>query len=126
MKVAQANSIVIVEDEDTLRTTLARALERRGYSVMEYADGLDAWRSLESSPRLPYALVTDLKMTRMNGNELLEKVLERRLSIPILVLMASDSRIWTGVMRNENGVFQLEKPFAIEQLVEILQSGVSA
>jgi DNA-binding NtrC family response regulator len=114
-------SVIVVEDEETFRSLLARALERRGYAVSQFSDAADAWRSLESSSTFPYALITDSHMPSMNGGELLQRIIEKKLSIPILILMSSNSPIWTGVLRNDDGIFQLEKPFAIEQLVEILQ-----
>lgn len=126
MKPELSQSVMVVEDEEIFREVLARALECRGYAVFQFSDAAAAWEHLESASALPHALITDFHMPKMNGGDLLRRTIAKKFFIPVMVLMSSDAPIWTNVLRDENGIFQLEKPFAIEQLIEILQQAQPA
>jgi response regulator RpfG family c-di-GMP phosphodiesterase len=57
--------IALVDDEASLRETVAFALGREGYRVAQFADGLAAWRSFEQA--LPDLAVLDILMPEMDG-----------------------------------------------------------
>ncbi len=60
--------VAIVEDEQNIRDNLAFALEREGYSVATFSDGLEAWEALQQE--LPSLVILDIIMPRMDGLEL--------------------------------------------------------
>jgi two-component system, chemotaxis family, chemotaxis protein CheY len=79
--------ILVVDDDQDVRETLSLVLELHGYDVIAGVDGLDALDKVKSGPR-PGAILVDLMMPRMNGEDFV-KALRRdaRLSaIPVVVL----------------------------------------
>src|SRR5690242_3490645 len=81
-------TILVVEDDDDTRNALAFLLETRGYAVLEAADGIDALQMLNESR--PNAILTDLRMPRLNGWHFLaaKNANPRLRSIPVLVITA--------------------------------------
>ena len=76
--------ILIVDDDDSVRTVLRRILEGAGYDVAEASDAFRALDQLDLRP--PDATVLDLKMPGMDGLGLMENLRRRGLEIPVVVL----------------------------------------
>jgi DNA-binding NtrC family response regulator len=78
--------ILIVEDEKRMRHLLSIMLSRRGYRVDQAADGVEALQMIGATP---YDMViTDIKMPRMDGLELLRKVMEMDIPCPVVFITA--------------------------------------
>jgi CheY-like chemotaxis protein len=109
-------TVLVVEDDDAVRTVLCRDLRRRGYSVLEAAGGEQALGIAEEHARPVHALVTDVVMPEMNGRQLAEEASRRRPDLKVLFT--------TGYTRNaivhngmlDHGVSLIGKPFTLEQL----------
>ena len=67
-----ANTIALVDDDRNLLTSISVALEREGFKVQTYIDGETALVGLTRNP--PDLAVVDIKMPRMDGEELLKKL----------------------------------------------------
>ena len=78
--------ILVVDDEASARSGLAKLLEQEGYSVDTAADGLLALECI--AERAPALIVTDLKMPNLDGMGLLGKLREQKLNIPAIVTTA--------------------------------------
>lgn len=77
-------TLLIVDDDAFLRRALGRVLRRAKWNVVEAEDGLEALERLaEGAVAL---MVTDMRMPRMNGMELIEAARSRGESLPIVVL----------------------------------------
>ncbi|MBE0557361.1 MAG: response regulator, partial [Proteobacteria bacterium] len=73
--------ILIVDDEERIRHLLSIMLSRRGYQVEQAGDGVEA---LEMIGATSYdMIVTDIKMPRMDGVELLKRVMEMDIPSPV-------------------------------------------
>lgn len=107
---------MIVEDEAPVRRTIRRVLERLGYTVIEARHAADALRlGAERAWQLD-AVLTDLVMPEMSGQELVAHLRALRPGLPVLVMTGyTDKAIPEGV----NGV--LEKPFMAEVLARRLR-----
>jgi two-component system cell cycle sensor histidine kinase/response regulator CckA len=68
--VSHKQTILVVDDEATVRSLTARMLEEHGYSVIEAEDGLEAWTLLESMAERIDLVVSDVVMPRLDGLEL--------------------------------------------------------
>ena len=64
--------ILIVDDEEKMRHLLSIMLSRRGYNIEQAADGVEALALIESTPF--DMIISDIKMPRMDGIELLKKI----------------------------------------------------
>jgi DNA-binding NtrC family response regulator len=78
------NSILVVDDEDALRTVLSGELTNEGYDVKSAADGDEAISEVERSP---FDLVLlDIKMPRMNGFEVLKYIKDKHSKTKVVML----------------------------------------
>jgi CheY-like chemotaxis protein len=78
--------LLFVDDEPAMRALASAVLAGRGYDVVTAKDGLDALRLLADP--LPDLVISDLRMPRMSGFELLEIVRERFPLVPVIALSA--------------------------------------
>jgi DNA-binding NtrC family response regulator len=81
---AKKSSILVVDDEDALRTVLSSELLNEGYEVHSAADGDDAITELDKGQ---YDLVLlDIKMPRMNGFEVLKHIKQNHVRTKVVML----------------------------------------
>jgi len=100
--------ILVVDDDDDVRGFLAEALEASGHDVEQAADGERAYRRLLE--RSFHVLVTDLKMPRLDGMELLRRMRSEQPEVEIVVLTAH-GKVAGAVEAIKLGAFDyLEKP----------------
>ena len=76
--------LLLVDDDAHLRRSVSRLLRRAGWLVDEAGDGLEALELLATQP--PALLLTDMRMPRMDGLQLIDAVRTRGLTLPIVVL----------------------------------------
>ncbi|MEB3277098.1 MAG: response regulator transcription factor [Cyanobacteriota bacterium] len=112
-------TLLLVEDDDTIRETIADALQLEGYAVTAVANGRDALNLLQkASAEAPYALVVlDLMLPGLGGLEVCRALRAARNTTPILVVSARDSET-DRVLGLEVGADDyLVKPFGMRELV---------
>src|SRR5690606_13719571 len=78
--------ILLVEDEDAVRTFSARALSNKGYQVMDAPGGHAALKLLEEGKIVPEILVTDVMMPEMDGTTLARQVKEKYPKVKIIFI----------------------------------------
>jgi two-component system response regulator ChvI len=106
--------IAFVDDEESLRTTVALALQRDGFRVETFADGLEALTRFERA--LPDLAILDIIMPRLDGLELCRRLRARSEHLPILILSSKDEEL-DRVLGLELGADDyLCKPFALREL----------
>ena len=107
--------VLIVDDEDNLRKTLAQYLSLEGWTVTEASNGLSAKKKLEEQTFNAVAL--DLRMPGMNGLELLEWLTGEGPSVPV-VMMSAYGDVGDAVNAMKAGASDyLVKPFDPEELI---------
>lgn len=112
---AAPRTIAVVDDEENIRSTVGFALERAGYPVETYADGLSAWEAF--SRRLPDLAVLDILLPRMDGLELCRRLRGKSETLPIVFLTSKDEEL-DRVLGLELGADDyLCKPFSMRELV---------
>lgn len=115
----QAPRVLVVDDERVIREILADFLTMEGFWVRTAEDGAAALAELE---RHPYDLViSDLKMPRMGGIELLEQI-NRFAPNVVTVIMTGFGTVETAIDAMKRGAYDyVLKPFKIEEVVHIIQ-----
>jgi DNA-binding NtrC family response regulator len=112
--------ILIVEDEENERTGLAELVSAWGYRTETARDGMEGLDRIESFG--PGIVITDLKMPRMDGMELLEQISENPAEIAVILLIAQGS-IDAAVAAMKLGAYDfIEKPVNPTRLRNILQN----
>ncbi|HEX2876569.1 MAG TPA: response regulator [Polyangiaceae bacterium] len=109
-------TILVVEDEQLVRTLARSILERQGYRVVACANGAEALGVLEDRAAGVDLLLTDLVMPGMSGRELAERVVEIRPGVQVLFTSgySEDAALYGGVADRE--AFFLAKPYSVHDL----------
>ena len=108
-------TVLLVEDDATLRKLAERILTECGYVVLPAAGGEEALEIASNSATVIDAIVTDVVMPGINGRELVERLVESRPGIATLLMSGynDDQVLQRGVMHGETAF--LQKPFSAEQ-----------
>lgn len=113
-----ARPVLVVDDEPSMRVALAESLRRSGYGVTQATDGFEALASLTQCK--PWLVVTDLKMPRMSGLDVVKEI-KKRSPATLVVVMTAYGTVETAVEAMKYGASDyLVKPFAAEQLEQVL------
>tara|TARA_Y100000814_G_C12285422_1_gene386533 strand:- start:172 stop:753 length:582 start_codon:yes stop_codon:yes gene_type:complete len=112
-----SKTIALVDDDRNILTSLSIALEREGFKVQTYIDGESALVGLSRSP--PDLAVVDIKMPRMDGEELLKRI-KKKMSIPIIFLTSKDEEVdeLLGLKLGADDFIKKSGGFSIKVLVE--------
>jgi two-component system, cell cycle sensor histidine kinase and response regulator CckA len=111
-------TVLLVEDEETVRRIAARVLARGGYDVLTAAEGAEAMALSRQHPGVIQVLVTDLVMPRMNGSDLAQRLMAERPGIRVLFISGYDRDSARTGTPLEPGTDFIEKPFSPEMLLE--------
>ena len=111
-----SETVLLVEDEESVRELVRETLKSKGYVVMEAADGVSGMKVAESHKGKIDILITDVVMPGMSGRELAQRITAVRQTIKVLFLSGytEDAIIHEGVL--EPGTAFLQKPFSAEEL----------
>ena len=109
-------TVLLTEDEDSVRVVATAALERRGYRVLAAADGESAIAISGAFPGRIDLLVTDVVMPGMNGRQLAEQLEMMRPGMRVLFVSGytEDAVLWQGVSLDKRTF--LQKPFTSLEL----------
>jgi DNA-binding response OmpR family regulator len=108
--------VLVVEDDPDLAETIAELLGGR-YEVTIASDGQQALDQLAASGFV--AIVLDLMLPAVSGEEVLEEMRRRNLKVPVLISTARDDG--GEVMRRSGAADWLRKPFAVGELFDKLE-----
>jgi DNA-binding response OmpR family regulator len=108
-----ARTVLVVEDEPTLRETLAEALESEGYRVVVAADGRDALTRFRSER--PDLVLLDLMLPELSGIEV-TRIIRQESGVPIVMLTAKDSELDKVVGLELGADDYVTKPFSLREL----------
>ncbi len=116
--------IALVDDEDSILTSVSLALEAEGYKVDTFSNGIDALEGLESKK---YDLgLFDIKMPKMDGNELLNKVRTSKNNdlreMPIIFLTSKDQEQDEIIGLRMGAADYIKKPFSQKLLNERIRT----
>ena len=112
-----SKTIALVDDDRNILTGISMALEREGFKVQTYIDGESALVGLSRNP--PDLAVVDIKMPRMDGEELLKKI-RKKMSIPIIFLTSKDEEVdeLLGLKLGADDFIKKSGGFSIKVLIE--------
>jgi EAL domain-containing protein (putative c-di-GMP-specific phosphodiesterase class I)/CheY-like chemotaxis protein len=116
--------VLVVDDEEPIRTAFARALRRDGHDVVTAGDGSEAMRWLAQPSSLD-AIVSDIRMPQMNGLDLLRAVRERDADLPVLLITAEPD-VASAMEAIDHGAYKyISKPVDLEQLTSSVRRAVA-
>ena len=113
--------VLVVDDEEGLRTLVCRTLRAEGYGTLEAGHGAEALELIEKAVEPVDLVVTDVVMPGMDGRELGRRLAQRWPTLPILYISAYDvNDIFRRGSPRSSAPF-LQKPFPAEGLITSVQ-----
>jgi two-component system response regulator ChvI len=112
-----SKTIALVDDDRNILTGISMALEREGFKVQTYIDGESALVGLSRNP--PDLAIVDIKMPRMDGEELLKRI-RKKMSIPIIFLTSKDEEVdeLLGLKLGADDFIKKSGGFSMKVLIE--------
>jgi DNA-binding response OmpR family regulator len=114
-------TVLVVDDEPTLRETLAEALEADGLRVLTAADGREALERFRADP--PDLVLLDLMLPQVSGIEVC-RIMRRESAVPIIMLTAKDSEIDKVVGLELGADDYVTKPFSLRELLARIRAQI--
>ena len=110
-------TIALIDDDRNILTSLSIALEKEGFKIQTYLDGESALIGLSRTP--PDLAVIDIKMPKMDGEELLKK-LRKKTSLPVIFLTSKDDEIdeLLGLKLGADDFIKKSGGFSVKVLIE--------
>jgi two-component system nitrogen regulation response regulator GlnG len=114
--------IWIVDDDQSIRFVLEKALQREQFSVRSFSNPRDVLLALDDDE--PQVLVSDIRMPGGSGIDLLTKVKQRHPGLPVIIMTAY-SDLDSAVSAFQGGAFEyLPKPFDLTKAIELIRRAV--
>jgi two-component system response regulator ChvI len=113
------NRIVLVDDDRNILTSVSMMLEAEGFTVTTYRDGAEALRGLTAEPA--DLAVLDIKMPRMDGIELLQRLREKT-GMPVIFLTSKDDEVDELMGLRMGADDYIKKPFSQRLLIERIRA----
>jgi two-component system cell cycle sensor histidine kinase/response regulator CckA len=119
-------TVLVVEDEDPLRSAIGRVLQTEGYAVLEAQNGAMALELLTASEAAAVELVlTDLRMPVMDGRQLAAALARLRPRLPIIFMSGFTAQLMDMRLVSPQVAF-LAKPFRNEDLLATIRNQLGA
>ncbi len=124
MSAPRRASVLIVDDEASIRESLRMILEFEGYRIEEAGDGLEALQIVRDRP--PDAILLDIRLPKLDGLETLRTLRERGYETPVLMI-SGHADVPTAVEATRRGAFDFfEKPLQRDRVLLSLRNAVEA
>jgi two-component system nitrogen regulation response regulator GlnG len=116
-------TVLIADDDRSIRTVLTQALGRAGYQVRATGHAQTLWRWVEDGEG--DLVITDVMMPDDNGLDLLPRIKRVRPELRVIV-MSAQSTLMTAVKATQRGAFEyLPKPFDLKELLSVVERALA-
>jgi DNA-binding NtrC family response regulator len=115
-------SILIVDDDETMRETLSDVLRKRGYEIFSVGSGNGALSLMKKS--IIDLILLDMRLPDIDGLEVLRKIKEFDTEI-LVIMMTAYSDVQTAVSSMKSGAYDyINKPFELDELKLLIEKGL--
>ncbi len=119
-----SGTVLLVEDEEAVRSFAVRALMSRGYTVLEAATGSEALEVMEEHGGEVDLVVSDVVMPEMDGPTLLKKLRERHTGLKVIFVSGYAEDAFKKNLEGQDDFAFLPKPFSLKQLAEAVKNAL--
>jgi DNA-binding NtrC family response regulator len=112
-KEASKCTILVVDDEESIRKLIVTFLSKLGHSCLTAVDGVDALDKMKGNKI--DAVVTDIKMPNMDGITLMSEILAQQSDLPIMVMTAFGEEYSAGIAISSGAREFIKKPFSLDE-----------
>jgi len=119
--------VLVVEDEENVRRTVGLALRQGGYEVIEVTDGEQAIQTIQAdtSTEGVDAIICDLALPKLNGNEVIAFIRARLPSVPVIVLTGHADVKGAAALFKQGVVDYLVKPAQAQTLLDSVRRAIT-
>lgn len=122
--VGTSGVILLVDDEPTIRAILRQGFESAGYKVIEGVDGVDGFASFVRHRSSINAVLLDLTMPRMGGDEVFEEIHKLAPSIPVVLMSGYSEQEATSALSCKGLAGFLSKPCSIKDALAVVRKAL--
>jgi two-component system cell cycle sensor histidine kinase/response regulator CckA len=117
-------NLLLVEDEDAVRSFAARALRKKGYTVTEASSGEEALQLLDGDGGAVDVLITDVVMPTIDGPTLVKRARERQGDLKVIFISGYTEDSFRQQLDSEVDVRFLSKPFSLKELASAVKQAI--
>jgi two-component system cell cycle sensor histidine kinase/response regulator CckA len=114
-------TVLVVDDEDTLRLAVSKMLRKEGFSVIEAIDGSAAVDLFGANEREIGVVLLDLTMPGMTGREVLEELRRIRPDVKVILTTAYNKDSALAAIGGQQGCAFIRKPYQLNDLVNLVR-----
>jgi PAS domain S-box-containing protein len=122
----ERGTVLVVDDEETVRETARAMLESAGYAVLTAVDGVDGLEVLRSHPGGVAAIILDLTMPRMGGEEAFREIRRIDESVPVILSSGFNEQDTVNHFTGKGLAGFMQKPYRMKVLEEKLRAALAA
>ena len=119
-------TILLVEDEEAVRAFGARALNARGYTVIEASSGVEALQVVAEDDRTIDLIVSDVVMPEMDGPTMFGELRKRGVTAKVIFVSGYAEEAFAKNLPEGETFGFLPKPFSLKQLVEAVKTSIAS
>jgi PAS domain S-box-containing protein len=123
-RTSQADTVLIVEDEDPLRGAVSKMLDRHGFSVIEARDGSAALDAIREQNNPIHVLFLDITLPGASGREVLQEARRLRPAMRVIVTSAYTQEMAGASLQSTIEHF-IRKPYRLDDLVRLIRPNPS-
>ena len=120
------DTILLVEDEEAVRSFAARALRMRGYNVLEAGGGEEALEIVKSDQQTIHLVITDVVMPNMDGPTMVRHVKQLKPDLRVIFMSGYAEEAFRRNDQSSEDIHFLPKPFGLKQLAAKVKEVLSA
>jgi PAS domain S-box-containing protein len=121
VKECPGGSVLLVEDEETLRYAISKMLEGRGFSVLEAADGSEAIRILRSHAGELEVMLLDVTLPGIGSPEVMREAKRIRPHLRVILTSAYSERTVAGMFADLTAEAFVRKPYQVGEIVQLIR-----
>ncbi len=126
VSVSRTGTILVVDDEDSVREVARRMLVRSGYDVITAVDGDDALRLVAEHEDTVVAIVLDVTMPRLSGTEVLADLRRRGKTIPVVLASGYTAHSLARTVTGPHAPVFVQKPFVTAELLAGIDAALAS
>jgi PAS domain S-box-containing protein len=115
-------SVLVVDDEESVRNTASAMLKRIGFEVIQAVDGVEGVEIFRATSEQFALVLMDLTMPRMEGREAFAEMRSVRADLPVVLMSGFNENEGSRQFPGQETAGFLQKPFGFENLIEAVQS----
>jgi two-component system, cell cycle sensor histidine kinase and response regulator CckA len=117
-------TVLVVEDEKTVRALATRVLRDLGYTVLEALDGTEALQLIKEHHRPIHVLLTNVMLPRVDGKMLAERLVTHYPEVQVIFMSGAAESSQIGLKQFDSGALFLQKPFSCAALASIVREAL--